>query len=93
MAPRKTRDIEASLLKKGFRRQITHHKYYWLHVNDRKTTVWTKVSHATREIPDRLASAMARQLKLNRSEFNALIDCPLTKKGYLAILRSKGVLR
>jgi len=93
MTSRKTRDIEASLLKKGFKRQITHHKYYWFYVNDQKTPVWTKVSHATREIPDHLLSTMARQLKLNGSEFNVLIDCLLIEKGYLAILRNKGVLR
>jgi len=31
-------------------------------------------------------------MKLNEVQFRALVDCPLTREGYLQILRDKGLL-
>lgn len=88
--PRKTRDIEGSLGKKGFKRKDTHHTFYHLWVDDKKTTIYTKVSHGSNEVPDPLLGQMAKQVKLTRNQFCELVDCSLTQEGYLAILRDAG---
>lgn len=88
--PRKTRDIDGSLRKKGFKREDKHHIFYQLWVDEKKTTIYTKVSHGSSEVHDSLLGQMARQLRLDRNQFCELVDCSLTHEDYLAILRTAG---
>lgn len=90
--PLKCRDIAASLGKKGFREQPDgDHVYFRLFVNNRKTSVFTKVSHGCREVDDSLVSKMAKQVQLRpRMKFIALVDCSLTGEAYVAELRAQG---
>jgi|CXWK01.1.fsa_nt_gi hypothetical protein len=88
--PRKTRDIEGSLGKKGFKKKDTHHTFFHLWVDDKKTTIHTKISHGSKEVSDPLLGQMAKQVRLNRSQFCDLVDCSLTHDGYLEILREGG---
>jgi len=54
----------------------------------------TKISRGTKykTLSSGLIGAMARQLKLETSEFANLIKCPLSYEAYLQILRSRGEL-
>lgn len=83
--PRRKDDVEKSLLKKGFeRREGDHHYFVYHNLAGKKTSIFTKTSHTPkmREIPDGLISQMAKQCKLNRSDFLNLVDCPLSREGY-----------
>lgn len=93
MSPRKTKDIRKSLLVKGFKETNTHHEMYWLYVGNRKTSVRTRISHSESEYGDRLLNQMAKQVGLNRTEFDDLIECPLTHDEYLKRLRTRGIVR
>ena len=92
MATLKTSDIEKSLTTKGFEKQSTHHDMFWYKHNGKKTSIRTRLSHSSKEIGDNLISAMAKQVKLKRTEFEELIACPLTIQQYEAILIAKGEL-
>lgn len=59
----------------------------------RKTTaVYTKVSHAGKDIGAPLISRMAKQCKLSKADFLDLVDCPLDLAGYVAKLQQGGFI-
>jgi predicted RNA binding protein YcfA (HicA-like mRNA interferase family) len=81
--PRKQADVEKSLKAKGFSLGTGDHNYF-LYVSKagKKTAVFTKTSHGSKEISDNLLAKMARQVKLSRSDFDLLVDCPLDRDAY-----------
>ncbi len=87
---RKGKDIDAALVKKGFRREIDgDHIWYVL----TGTKIKTKLSHGMKgqTIGPELLGLMARQLRLTKSQFLALIDCTLDETGYREILEKQGL--
>jgi hypothetical protein len=87
--PLERRTVEASLEKKGFIPTERDHKVfiYWT-VSGVKTSVWTKTSYGSgyKTISDNLVSDMAKQCGLKTGEFRRLVDCPLSREDYEAIL-------
>ncbi len=81
--PRKQTDVERALTKKGFKQSESHHRFFvYYSKSGLKTPVNTKTSHGHSEVSDDLLSKMARQLKVSRSEFLDLVDCPLSRDEY-----------
>lgn len=70
----KTRDIEKTLLSKGFQRVDSDHKFYFLYVNGKKTSVRTKISHGTDEYGDHLLGLMKDQLHLGKRELKEFLN-------------------
>lgn len=89
--PRKQREVEKSLTDKGFRAGKGDHNYfhYWSKAG-KKTAVFTKTSHGSREIDESLLGRMARQCRLSRADFDRLIDCPLNRDDYESKLVASG---
>ena len=91
---RSGRNIDSALRRKGFFRDSDgdHVHYYLLRSTGERTSVKTKISHGMlgSAICAKLISLMARQLRLTKMQFLALIDCPLDEEGYRAILRKTG---
>jgi len=85
----KTRAIESALSKKGFRKKESHHKKYTLYVNGKRTSIYTFVSHGTKDYGDNLLNKMKNQLYISRKELNDLIDCPLKHEDLIRILAGK----
>ena len=93
MASRKPADIEGALLRKGFVLDDSKdHRYLYLWVNGRRTSVRTKVSHARADYGDGLLGMVQRQLRLtgDKRVFNGLLDCPVTAEEYVAHLLRRG---
>jgi predicted RNA binding protein YcfA (HicA-like mRNA interferase family) len=88
--PRKVRDVQAGLLKKGFVRKDSKDAHFHLWVNGKKTPVYTMVSQGEKEIHDGLLATMARQVKLSGREFADLLECPLSAETYESMLRERG---
>jgi hypothetical protein len=93
VAPRKTRELETGLTAKGFRKDDTHHEMYWFFLAGRKTSVRTRISHSTKEYGDHLLGQMARQVRLQRGEFDDLVECPLSGTEYAQLLIDRGHVR
>lgn len=90
--PKPRRTVMAALVRKGFASSEGDHTYYIYHTLDgRKTLAKTKVSHSGKEVPDPVLGMMARQCKLTVHEFRDLVDCPLSREQYEAILARKGL--
>jgi len=92
MSTKTTHQIRQSLTKKGFVEDKTHHCYFHLYINGKRTSIYTLLSHGKKECGDNLLAKMARELRLKRKEFNDLIDCPLDKETYIQMLKTKGEL-
>jgi hypothetical protein len=89
--PHKARDIDAALRAKGFRVTESRHTMYHFYVDGKKTVLWTMVSHGQKEIPDNIVGTMARkQLRLSRTDFDRLIECPLSQAEYQAMMQQAG---
>lgn len=88
----KARDIEAALNKKGFVQKETHHKIFYLCLNDKITGVHTFLSHGQKDCSADLLAKMKNQLHLTGKEFTDLIQCPLTGERYLQLLAERGVI-
>jgi len=54
MTTRKSDRAGSNLCKKGFRLSETHHKYYVLYVEGKKTPIQTYISQGSRELDDYL---------------------------------------
>lgn len=82
--PRKQGAVEKSLEAKGFQRAKggDHNYFHYYSKAGKKTAVFTKTSHGSREIDDSLLGRMAKQCKLSRADFDRLIDCPLDRNNY-----------
>ena len=91
--PRKQTDVEKSLQAKGFRSREGDHNYFnYYSKAGKKTAVFTKTSHGSREIDESLLSLMAKQCKLSNKDFGLLIDCPLDRDTYEAKLVARGAV-
>lgn len=91
MAPRKRELVQNALQRKGFRRSDNDHaKFTYFTLAGDKTSVWTKTSYGSshKDLIDDNLSKMARQCRLSNKEFANLVDCPLTREAYEALLIS-----
>ena len=93
MDPRKTKDIKATLSSKGFKSEERDHSYFFLYVDDRKSSIRTKISHGSKEYGANLLSMVARQLHLSNSQLYDFLDCPLGHEEYVTILKEKKKLK
>ena len=83
---RKARDVESALQTKGFKADASHHWYYFLYYQGKKSHIRTKISHNETDISKGLCSAMARQMKLTGRQFEDFVDCDLTGDAYIRLL-------
>lgn len=93
MAVLETRLIRSGLPKKGFVENNSHHKYFHLFVNSKKTGLSVKMSHGKDEADDFIISFMAKRAGLNKKEFIDLVKCPLSYEDYVKLLIERGKIR
>lgn len=91
--PRKHRDIRAGLVAKGFEidEQRRHLVFVYQDLQGRTTTARTLLSHSSggNDISDNLLGQMARQVGLDRKDFLRLIDCPMSRNDFDAIVSKR----
>ena len=76
-------EIESGLQRKGFKMEIGRkHRTFTLYQGGKKE-VSTYLSHSSDDIRGDLMNFMCRQLGLEKEDFVALIECPLTTEAYL----------
>ncbi len=89
MKPRKTKDIQKVLLKKGFKLnpKKDHHQFYYLTVDDIKHPVYTYLSLGKKEYNKNLMGEIKKQLKFNSTEkAEDFFDCPMSAEQYVDML-------
>ncbi len=58
----------------------------WYLLADGRKAVRITVPKGRKELPPKTYKSMAMQLRLTVSDFDALLECPLTREGYLVKL-------
>ena len=81
-----TRQVRDALTRKGAEEHETHHLMFRRYV-DGKLAATTRISHSEDEIGGPRIAAMARQCKLSRRDFEALVLCTLTVEQWDVFLR------
>lgn len=88
----KTRDIERSLLKKGFIKHNSDHKRF-IFINDNiDEGISTKMSHSHSEIGDDLISKMSKQLFMSKDFFKEFVDCKKSESDYIEKLKHISII-
>ncbi|MCA0428809.1 MAG: hypothetical protein LCH37_15340 [Bacteroidetes bacterium] len=86
------RKVRKNLKKKGFvENEKADHRFFEFYHNE-KMICKTKVSHNSQDIDDYLISNMAKQVKLSKNDFIALVECTLSQNGYEEKLRISGLI-
>jgi hypothetical protein len=87
--------IRSALLNKGFRTKDGDHKYYYLFVEGKKSSVFTKLSHggAYKVYGDDLINEVKHQMGLTKAKLLEYVDCTLDYNGYINILKQSGRIR
>jgi len=85
----KVEEVKRVYRKLGIDTEQSHHKMAYFKYNG-KTVIKTRLSHGS---GDAKATNQIRQdFKLNEEKFRDLINCPLSKEDYIAILREKKII-
>jgi predicted RNA binding protein YcfA (HicA-like mRNA interferase family) len=88
---KKSRDIAGALTRKGFVENADRdHRYYHLWYENRKTQIYTKISHSSDNIDDHLFSRMARQVKLTTKQFGTFVNCCMDGAAYVKAMIDNG---
>lgn len=91
--PRNQQAVESNLTSKGFAKsEGDHHYFHYYSKAGKKSRVFTKTSHGSKEITDSLLALMARQCKLTKADFLRLVDCPMSRDEYEATLVTQGLV-
>jgi predicted RNA binding protein YcfA (HicA-like mRNA interferase family) len=89
MKPRKVKDLQKTLLKKGFvvYPEKEHHQFYYLTIDEIKYPIYTYFSHGKKEYDKNLMSKIKKQLKFPAPEqAEDFFDCPMSAKQYVEML-------
>jgi len=87
-----THELESALNSKGFVALEAGHIWYRLHDGGKRTHIRTKISHGIREYGVELLKNVAWQMHLTHRELDDFVVCPLTREGYIALMRERGHL-
>ena len=93
----KRREVERALEKKGFEKskgKRKHSIFIYYTKGGKKTKVRTVTSHGSggTDIGDSLRGRMAKQCRIAKSDFDLLIQCPLSRESYEGMLSDSGAL-
>lgn len=90
------RDVERALGRKGFTkiRDTKHSHFLYVTRDGLKSSVRTMISHGKKgaDIGDSLVARMARQCRINKKEFENLVDCSLSREDYENLLIAKAIV-
>lgn len=89
----KTTEVENNLVSKGFKKKDGNHKFFYFYYKGKKSSIFTKTSHSSKEIDDYLIRQMSKQLKLDKTDFVKFASCTLSESEYIQILINNGFLR
>ncbi len=85
----KAKDFERIVRKLDLRTRNSGDRLAWFEFEG-QTILRTKRSNKAGDLP--FSHAIRQQLKLTEDQLRDLLDCPLDRDGYVAILRNKGLI-
>lgn len=83
MATLKTNKFGSALLKKGFKPQNTHHRYFYFYDAGSPTRIHTYISNGEKDFGELLIKARCRQMgNITKKQLKEFIDCSFTQEQY-----------
>ena len=82
-------EIESGLMRKGFRRSHTDHRYLILYVGAKKEAATFLSQGKNQDIGSPMLNAMAKELGLATRDFIDLAKCPLSTEELLAAKKER----
>ncbi len=95
MKPRKSKDIQSVLLKKGFvlNPEKDHHQFYYLIIDGKKQNIKTYFSHGKKEVDKFLMQQIKKQLKFSDNKLaEDFFDCPMSAQQYVEMLYENKII-
>lgn len=97
MKVRSAKDIEKTLLKKGFQKlssnKKSHHSFYYFIYQGRKSNIYTFLSHGAKDYGQELMNKIKKQLKFQEAKIaESFLDCPFKEEDYISMLKTMGEL-
>jgi len=90
----KSRELVRKLSGKGFCVDNKDHIYLKLVYNNKITSVYTKVSHGSKDIGQPILGKIKRQLRFeDNGQFWDFVNCSLSYEDYIRYLKSKGIIK
>jgi hypothetical protein len=89
------KEIESSLVAKGFVKEDSHHRYFYHEVKGKRTGISTHTSHGSdyKTYGNNLLRLIKKQLRLDAlSQVADLFKCPMTGDDYNEIFKKKDLL-
>ena len=86
----KARDFDLLVQKLQLQTREGRDKLAWFVYEGRRVT-FTKRSHTRGDLP--FQHHIRQQLKLNEGELRRLLDCHLSRDGYISLLKQKGIIQ
>jgi len=89
------KEIERSLLKKGFVKEHGDHNYFYHEYEGKRTGAYAKTSYGSKykDYGINLIKFLKKQLKLDQNDQAIkLLKCPMNKQDYETILQKKGII-
>ncbi len=96
MKPRKSKDIQKVLLKKGFilDPEKDHHQFYYLVIDGIKQNIKTYFSHGKSDYDKYLMGQIKKQLKFSDNKLGEdFFDCPMSAEQYVEMLIKNGIIK
>ena len=62
---------------------------FWFYDGKKKTSIRTRMSSGVREIDSHLINCMAKEVRLRKDEFLALVECRLSGADYLKKMKEE----
>lgn len=93
MKPRKSKDIQRVLKRKGFilEPEKDHHQFYYLEIDGKKQAIKTYFSHGKSEYNKFLMGQIKKQLRFNETKkAEDFFDCPMSGEQYIEMLIELG---
>lgn len=88
----KIREVEIIFNKLEMKTREGNDTLAFFYYRGQKTSIFTKVPHKKGDLKGKLTYFIRQQLKLNENQFADLKNCPLSKEGYINILKEKRIL-
>ncbi len=85
----KAKEFERIVRKLGLQTRNSGDRLAWFE-HEGRTITRTRRSNKAGDLP--FSHAIRQQLKLTEDQLRDLLDCPLDRDGYVAILRGKGLI-
>lgn len=96
MKTRKSKDLEKTLVAKGFELNPAKHshRFFSLIIDGKRSPIFTFVSHGSKTYGKELMSEIKKQMKFTSpQQLDQYFDCSMSGNDYINMLKEQGIIK